>query len=87
MPSAATPCGIPTGSAFHLVTHLPPAPALVLFILQFLIVFCFTDMIGGKPIIYIYIYIYIYSSQSAKSTRSQVFSDNCYDNGAQSLCR
>ena len=80
MPSAATPCGIPTGRAFHLVTHLPPAPALVLFILQFLKVFCFTDMIGGKPII-------VYSSQSAESTRCLVFSDHCYDNGAQGLCR
>ena len=51
MPSAATPCGLTTGRAFHLVTHLPPAPSLVLFLLQFLKVFCFTDMIGGKPII------------------------------------
>ena len=25
MPSAATPCGLPTGRAFHLVTHLPPS--------------------------------------------------------------
>ena len=54
MPSAATPCGLPTGRAFHLVTHLPPAPSLVLFLLQFFLkVFCFTDMIGGGILSYI----------------------------------
>ena len=41
MPSAATPCGLPTSRALHLVAHLPPPQFL-----QFLKVLLYDDRMG-----------------------------------------
>ena len=52
MPSAATPCGLPTGRAFHLVTHLPPSSFTITIssILESILLYRYDRR--GNPVIY-----------------------------------